>query len=169
LLFAAVGVGLVLQYAAVGLAGLHYGTEPWPAVVLPGFKTVYDDGTSILVERPTVHVVFDDGAREPVELSRLLAPLPRSHHASFLRAQCRPAALSGTDDTERCRSGAGRRWVLERAAAVAPTRSVRAVVVTWEHLRLDPASGTTVAQPLDSLSLAAPSEAVAGGAPTEGT
>jgi hypothetical protein len=165
-LFAIVGIGLALQYAAVGLAGL-YGMEPWPAVVLPGFKTVYDDGTSILVERPAVYVGFKNGDREPVELARILDPLPRSHHASFLRAQCQPATLSGTDATERCRLEAGRQWIFDRAAAVFPTRSVRTVVVTWQQLRLDPASGKTSVHPLDSLSLVPPSGAYLDETPTE--
>jgi hypothetical protein len=156
-LFGAVGLGLILQYAAVGLFGL-YGTEPWPAVVLPGFKTVYNDGDAILVERPVIYTVFANGERVPVPPSRFLSPLPRSHHPSFLRAQCRPAVLSGTQDTERCRMPDGRRWMFDRAAAVFPTRSIREVTVRWEQLQLDVSSGQRSIHPLDSLSLSPLSE-----------
>lgn len=146
---------LLLQYALVGLFGL-YGTEPWPAVVLPGFKKVYDHSEAIRVERPVLHVQLENGNRMTVPPSQFLASFPRSHHPSFLEAQCRPASLSGTAQSERCRVPEGRQWFLQRADTLFPDQSIQNVTVTWEAVRFDPRTGSMTAHPLDSLRLSAP-------------
>ena len=46
LVFVAVIIGLIAQYMLVGIIG-YYQSEPWPAFVLPGFKAVYHDGSSV--------------------------------------------------------------------------------------------------------------------------
>jgi hypothetical protein len=126
-----------VQYGLVGLVGT-YASEPWPAVVLPGFKSVYETEGEIAVEQAAFQVVFVDGGRAAIAPAQMLAPLPRSHHPSFLRAQCRPASLSGTGRTERCRHPDARRWFLARAGTLFPSRAIREVHVTWERLEIGP-------------------------------
>ena len=155
-LFVAAGLGLILQYALVGLIGIT-GAEPWPAVVLPGFKTVYDDGDTVLLERPVIYVVFANKERVAVEPSRLLSPLPRSHHPSFLQAQCRPATLSGTRISQQCQTPEGRQWIFNQAMAAFPDRPIRGITVRWERFRLNPQTGASSSVPLDSLHLSEPS------------
>jgi hypothetical protein len=151
-LFGAAALFLVLQYGLVGVVGL-IASEPWPAIVLPGFKSVYATTDAVTVDKPAIEVVFRDGNRTTVETPRFLAPMPRSHQTSFLQKQCRPASLSGTPATERCRSESGRRWFLQRASHVFPNRSVRHVDVQWQRLRFDPETGRTTRTPLGTILL----------------
>jgi len=157
-LFGAAALFLVLQYGLVGVIGL-IASEPWPAVVLPGFKSVYATTGAITVEKPAIEVVFRDGNRTTVETPRFLAPMPRSHQTTFLQKQCRPASLSGTPATERCRSESGRQWFLQRASHLFPNRPIRHVTVLWERLRFDPETGNATRTPLDTILL---SESVSG-------
>jgi len=161
-LFGAVALFLILQYGLVGVIGL-IASEPWPAVVLPGFKSVYATTEAITVETPAIEVVFRDGSRTTVETPRFLAPMPRSHQTTFLQKQCRPASLSGTPATERCRSEFGRQWFLQRAFHLFPNRPIRHVTVQWQDLRFDPETGSTTRTPLDTIllseSISAPPDA----------
>lgn len=152
-LFVAVLIFLPAQYGLVGLLGdFHYG-EPWPAVVLPGFKTVYATSGDIEVDHTTFEVLFANGETVSVSPSDVLAPLPRSHHVTFLNEQCRPARLSGSYRTERCLAPAGVGWFVSRAASLFPQRSVRRVDVIWSRLRVDPPMSTPTFMPLDTLHL----------------
>jgi hypothetical protein len=157
-LFGAAALFLVLQYGLVGVIGL-IASEPWPAVVLPGFKSVYATTDAVTVEKAAIEVVFRGGNRTAVETPRFLAPMPRSHQASFLQKQCRPASLSGTRATERCRSESGRQWFLQRASHLFPNRSVRHVNVQWQRLRFDPETGRTTRIPRATILL---SESISG-------
>lgn len=157
-LFAVAALFLLVQYGLVGVIGL-IASEPWPAIVLPGFKNVYATNEAITVERPAIEVVFRDGNRTTVETPRFLAPMPRSHQTSFLQKQCRPASLSGTPATERCRSESGRQWFLQRASHLFPSRPIRHVVVQWQRLRFDPETRGTTRTPLDTILL---SESISG-------
>lgn len=151
-LFVAAFVFLVVQYGLVGVIGL-YASEPWPAVVLPAFKSVYSTSGTFEVTQTTIDVLHVDGTRSSYAPSTFLAAMPRSHHSAFLREQCRPASLSGTDATERCRTPDGTRWFVDRASALAPTPRVRGVDVVWSRLRFTPQSSQPSATPLDTLHL----------------
>jgi hypothetical protein len=163
-LFAVAAAVLVIQYGIVGIVGV-YASEPWPAVVLPAFKQVYATSGGFRVEQAAIDVVFD--AQEPghasspdrrsVPNAEFLGMMPRSHHSSFLSEQCQPASLSGTDATETCRRPQARRWIVERASALFPHRSVARVDVVWSRLHFDPAARTSSTTPLDTLHLSAPS------------
>lgn len=158
LVFALVGAVLLLQYGVVGLVGLH-GSEPWPAVLLPGFKKIYETSEGFSMERAQIEVVFKNGTRASVPIDRFLAPLPRSHHPSFFEKQCRPASLTGTSRSERCRTPEGRRWFVARAGHLFPDRSIRGVDVVWERLRIEPETASSTTRPLDTLRISAPAAA----------
>jgi hypothetical protein len=161
-LFIAVFIGLFVQYGLVGILGVTM-SEPWPAVVLPGFKKVYDTGQDIVVEDTQIDVQFGNGMTATTRPSEFLALLPRSHHGAFLSKQCRPASLSGSAETERCTTDTGSRWFVERAETLYPNREVQRVDVVWTRLTFDrgtgdarnvPATSATVTRtPLDTLRL----------------
>ncbi len=155
-LFVVVLVALPVQYALVGVVGLRE-SEPWPAVVMPGFKSVYDGQDTLAVPGYQLEVVFadpsaDGPAREAVPVGRLLAPLPASHYPAFLSHQCRPARRSGTAATERCRRPAARRWFAQRLDALYPERDARRLDVIWGRYYRTPGAPTRYA-PRDTLSL----------------
>lgn len=149
-LFVGALVVLVVQYGLVGIVGA-VASEPWPAIVLPGFKTVYTTSGAVEVPQTTVDVLYADGTRRSMPPATFLSLLPRSHHSAFLRAQCRPASLSGTAKTERCLSPDGARWFIRRAATLAPEQTIRGVDVVWSRLRYAPNERTATTTPLDTL------------------
>ncbi|MFO8099806.1 MAG: hypothetical protein R6T83_09340 [Salinibacter sp.] len=150
--FVGVAVLLILQYGLVGLVSLSH-SEPWPSLILPGFRSAYAADDTIRIERPQIEVEFADGTRTSVSPSRLLSPLPRSHHPSFLNAQCRPSSQSGSPKTERCVDPAGSEWFLRRADQVFPSQSVTAIDVIWTDLHFVPQAQTSRSVPLDTLRL----------------
>ena len=164
-LFGGVFVFLVVQYTLVGVVGYYY-SEPWPAVVMPGFQDVWDGRGTVTVSKARLEAVFAGGARADVPVQRLLANLPRTHHPAFLRRQCRPARLSGTPATERCRRPGAARWAARRLHALFPQRRPRRLDVIWTRLTFhteQPQPGQQArsasrvrSTPLDTLSIALP-------------
>jgi hypothetical protein len=146
---------LVGQYVLVGIVSI-YASEPWPAIVLPAFKDAYATDQSFTVEKARIEVAFEDSVSSTVPASQLLGPLPRSHHPSFLSAQCRPASLSGSTQTESCRTSGGRKWFVNRAHTLFPNRSVTRVNVVWERLQFNPEAKQRSATSLDTLHLSLP-------------
>ncbi len=76
---------LPLQYGLVGIIGeLH--SEPWPAFVFPGFKSVYSTGTGVEIEQHLFRVYSEDG--EMIQEGRpqeLFPDLPLSQIPGFMR------------------------------------------------------------------------------------
>jgi len=160
---------LCVQYAVVGIVGWH-ASEPWPAVVLPGFKSVYEEEGVVTIQAPRFVAHFPDGDTATVQTSAVLAPLPRSHHASFLRAQCRPSSLSGTTRTEVCQHPEGASWLVDRVQAHVPDRLVAGVEIVWERVEMRRGAGrgvTTHRTPLDTLTVR-PSAALRASSPPVG-
>lgn len=154
-LFRIAFVVLIVQYALVGIVGV-YASEPWPAIVLPAFKSTYAADGSFSVEKARFEVVFEGELSSTVPSVQFLAPLPRSHHPSFLDEQCRPQSLSGRERTESCRPPEGKQWFIDRARSLYPSQSVESVNVVWERLRFNPKSKQQAATPLDTLHLSLP-------------
>lgn len=150
-LFIFVLILLPVQYGLIGVIGHYYDAEPWPAIVLPGFKHVYSTDDAFEVDHTAVEVQFADGEQASVSSSAFLAPFPRSHHSAFLQVQCKPTALSERADTERCLEPEGQRWFTSRAADLFPERDVRQVDVVWSRLRFEPPTSTLI--PQDTLRL----------------
>lgn len=84
-LFIAVIIWLPLQYGIVGIVGFYH-SEPWPAFVFPGFKSVYvyDEGFEI---SRTQFEVFTADSDEPVILipQQLFGDIPLSQVPGFVR------------------------------------------------------------------------------------
>ncbi|PEN12316.1 hypothetical protein CRI94_14945 [Longibacter salinarum] len=152
-LFVFIFAGLIAQYALVGVMGT-VASEPWPAVVLPGFKSVYDNGDEIVFDKASIQIRFTDGGSAIVRTPMFLHEMPGSHHAVFLSRQCRPASLSGTRATERCMRDEKRQWFVSRAHTFFPDRSVKSVDIVWSRLRFAPnVDAEPRHTPLDTLRL----------------
>lgn len=137
---------LPLQYGLVGLVGVM-DAEPWPAVVLPGFKRVLDDGERHAVRHVACVVWFEDGTSRPVASADLLHVLPRSHHAAFFRTYAAPGTPPSPALTD---------WLRDQLDALFPDRLPVHLDLVWEDLDYAFGQGATPARavPTDSLSLA---------------
>ncbi len=84
-IFTAVLIWLPLQYGIVGVAG-YYHSEPWPAFVFPGFKSVhvFEEGFEI---GQTRFEVYRQEGEEPVSLQpqQLFSGIPLSQVPGFMR------------------------------------------------------------------------------------
>jgi len=152
LLFLVVLVLLPIQYGLVGLLGADVG-EPWPAVVLPGFKSVWQNGEKITIPRAAFNVRFASGETETVDPALVLAGLPASHHLAVMRRQYTPASMSGTKRTETGALHASRRWLANRLLDLLPGRDIIGADVVWysfEYRRTEHASREI---PLDTLKI----------------
>jgi len=157
-IFTAVLILLPIQYALVGIIE-HYHSEPWPALVLPAFQSVWDQESAITVDHATLEATFSDGRRVPIPSDALLVDLPASQHLGFFRMQCQPASLSGTTRTERCTRTDAASWMRKRIDSMYPDRSVRRLDVIWKRSMYPPprsaerTSPSVHTVPLDTLSL----------------
>ncbi|MEX2641447.1 MAG: hypothetical protein WD266_12215 [Balneolales bacterium] len=80
-------VFLPVQYGFVGLAG-HLGmVEPWPALVFPGFKNVYDGEEGITLVYSRLSVILADSSRQAVPVPEFLRAVPHSHHRAIMAGQ----------------------------------------------------------------------------------
>jgi hypothetical protein len=109
--FIAVLIYLPLQYGIVGIVG-YYHSEPWPAFVFPGFKSVHDNGFEI--QQPYFEV-FAEGAEEPERVlpQDFFPELPLSQVPGFLRTHFQSA-----EDVQQLSSGA-KNWLKHHAVEVA--------------------------------------------------
>jgi hypothetical protein len=149
-LFLIVFALLPIQYGLVGLLGAHWG-EPWPAVVLPGFKSIWQDGEKFAMPRTAFNVRFASGEAETVDPALVLAGLPASHHLAVMRRQFTPASMSGTKDTETGALLESRRWLAGRLAELFPGREAVGADVIWRSMEYSRAEGATRDISLDTL------------------
>lgn len=124
-IFIGAGLFLILQYAAVGVVGYYY-SEPWPAFVFPGFKSVhvFDDGFE--VARFEFHFPAANADTVVVTPQALFSEIPDSQLPGFLRTRFGYGVEHLTLTTE------SRLWLKEQAAQVTGFKPERMSVV---HLR----------------------------------
>lgn len=137
-LFTIALVGLVLQYVAVGVADLAGRTEPWPAIVMPGFKGVWDAQTQFDVPEASLYVSFADGSTEQAYVGEVFQPIPASHHLGILRRQFMPSRMSGTERTEQGRHPATRPWLTARLEDIFDDRRSEQMDVVWYRTHYSP-------------------------------
>jgi hypothetical protein len=100
---------LPLQYAVVGIVG-YYKSEPWPAFVFPGFKSIYVYGGTYQINQYLVEVENRYG--QPVRVftpQQFFYEIPNSQVSGFLRANLDSEEDVNAFDTET------RQWFVERA------------------------------------------------------
>lgn len=116
---------LPLQYALVGLGTLVGLGEPWPAVVQPGFQSVWDGGGAVTVLSPEFRVVFDDGDSADAPPRRVFASVPASHHLGIMRTHFDPSKNETVDPRTRS-------WLGDRFEALFGRRPARTKVIWYE-------------------------------------
>jgi hypothetical protein len=83
--FIAVLIFLPLQYAIVGIAG-YYHSEPWPAFVFPGFKSVHVFGQGFEIGQTRFEVYrSEDDEPEVLQPQELFPAIPLSQIPGFMR------------------------------------------------------------------------------------
>jgi len=152
-LFIAVLAILPLQYGLVGLTGLLGWMEPWPAVVLPGFKGVADRLEHFELQQAVLEAYFTDSTTTYVPVNDLFESIPSSHHLGVLRRQFRPASMSGTSETEQALHPEIRSWLSDRLARLYPERTTERLDVVWFQIRFSPTGVLSDATPIDTLRL----------------
>ncbi|MDQ7039556.1 MAG: hypothetical protein Q9M35_01265 [Rhodothermus sp.] len=154
-LFWVLAVLLPLQYALVGLVQLQGGAEPWPLLVMPGFKATWHEGMPLLAHQVTFVVHQPEGTIQRLPADAVLARLPYSHHRAMLEAFFRPASLSGLPTTERIRQRDATRWLWNRLQTLTGSAPAR-VDIVWAQLRIIPDTDSLQVLPLDTLTLQQP-------------
>lgn len=152
-LFAAALLFLPVQYGLVGLASLMGLSEPWPAVVLPGFQSVLDRTEHVEVRQAAFEVRFADGSMESLSPAEVFRPLPPSHHLGMLRRQFMPASISGTPRTEQAVHPDTRMWLRSQVNSLFPARPIEQIDVVWYLARYGPNGAFWGAAPVDTLHL----------------
>lgn len=122
MLFVLALVGLPIQ-----LAYAKYGTEPYPAVVLPGFGAAAHLGDYVTTKEFEVRVEFANGETADVEVTDLFGGVPGHRARGFLR---NVAPATG----EPKESPAVRRWMRANLAERYDRRP-RGLVVEWRERR----------------------------------
>jgi len=85
ILFIALLLFLPLQYGMVGIIG-ELQSEPWPAFVFPGFKSVYSTGSSVEIEQQYFRIYTEDREiKREVRPQDLFPELPLSQIPGFIR------------------------------------------------------------------------------------
>ena len=114
-LFIIILIFLPLQYAMVGIVGF-YSSEPWPAFVFPGFKSIYVYGDNYQINQFIVEVeTGETRIRREFTPQQFFYEIPNSQVAGFLRSNFDTTRGSETLET------ATRQWVRERARELVDT------------------------------------------------
>ena len=129
------------------------GGEPWPALVLPGFKNVWDDGNTISMPVADFRIYFGDGTHDVADPRIVLSSIPASHHLAIMRRQFCPASISGSTGTERGRLPETRQWLATRIADLYPGKKPVRVHVEWRRLELSQGDNFPGSVPLDTLKI----------------
>ncbi len=111
-IFITVMIWLPVQYGIVGIVG-YYQSEPWPAFVFPGFKSVYVYNEGFEIEQAYIEVWTEQG-EPPVRLlpQEFFPELPLSQVPGFMRTHFL------TDETNRQFSNQAKRWLYQQAVQV---------------------------------------------------
>lgn len=151
--FLALFVLLPVQYALVGVVSVWKGQEPWPALVMPGFKQVWHRGETVRLEKASLLATFVDGSSQAVEAAALLSPIPRSHHRALLELQFKPLGRGEEQHEVRAAQDEVKKWVVSRLEELYPGRKPAQLEVVWFTLevRVEAAGAEAEAVPLDTL------------------
>lgn len=150
ILFIVAAGALLVQYGIIGLLSLGSG-EPWPAVIQPGFKNVWDGRDTVRIPRADLEVRMASGETKPLPVDRLFDGIPASHHLGILRAQFQPSSLSGTSSTERALAPDTRLWLREQISRLFPDEQALLMLAVWKEVQFDHSSRALSTRSLDTL------------------
>ncbi len=115
---------LPLQYAAVGIVGVLK-SEPWPALVLPAFKSVFDQKSEIVIWEVRFLAARKDTAYSlKIEPSMFFNEIEESQLLGFLRTHF-------ADSLQVHLSNAGKKWMKNRINQIYPLWKGSSLQVKW--------------------------------------
>ncbi len=120
---------LPFQYMMVGIVGV-LDSEPWPAFVLPGFKSVYATQEHVEITEPRFVALMpaDTAEQAEVDVYHLFEGLPTSQMQGFLRSNF-------SNQTEF--SSEARVWLEHRLKKMYPQKKFSALKVEWIQVTYD--------------------------------
>jgi hypothetical protein len=123
LIFITLFIILPVQYGLVGIIGVMK-SEPWPAFVFPGFKSVYVFESGFEIDQTFIEV-YPENRDDPVILLpyKLFRELPRSQISGFMRAHFSDADMIETLSQE------AKNWIQTQAYRALESRPVRMDIV----------------------------------------
>ena len=125
-IFIGTGLFLILQYTIVGVVGYIH-SEPWPAFIFPGFRSVlvFDDGFE--VSRFEFHFPAADSDTTVVTPQQLFSELPDSQLPGFLRTRF------GQHEKNLAFSNESRLWLKEQAVRATGVMPEQMMVVQFRE------------------------------------
>lgn len=116
---------LPLQYGVVGITSM-INTEPWPALVLPAFKTVFGNEDRIIVPRLELYV--ENNKKESgieIRPEALFKGIEKSQLQGFYRTHLQDSAAAARWN------GATRRWIRLKLEENSPVARAERLRVRW--------------------------------------
>lgn len=113
----------------VGIVGVLH-SEPWPAFVLPGFKSVYEAKGQVEITSPKFFVKWQNShvSKKEIAASTLFSGLQQSQLQGFIRSN-----FSQTDYSPEARN-----WLKKRLLQIYPDSSIAALEVAWIPISYQP-------------------------------
>jgi hypothetical protein len=118
---------LPFQYMIVGIAGV-LDSEPWPAFVLPGFKSVYATQDHVEMTEPRFTALAPANTVVEVDVHQLFKGLPTSKMQGFLKSNF-------SNQTEY--SSEAKEWLEHRLGKLYPRKKFSALKVEWIQIIYD--------------------------------
>ncbi|NBC64405.1 MAG: hypothetical protein GVY07_01920 [Bacteroidetes bacterium] len=114
---------LPIQYALVGVIGLN-NSEPWPAFVFPGFKSVFATEGNVEIDEARLFAVKDNDPHKRTEIapSNLFEGLPASQLQGFLRSNF---------NKQKEFSDEAKQWMRDQLERLYPGQSFSSLNVEW--------------------------------------
>ncbi|HLR90737.1 MAG TPA: hypothetical protein VK040_07240 [Balneolaceae bacterium] len=112
---------LILQYGVVGLAG-YYHSEPWPAFVFPGFRSVLDFEEGFEISRYELYFIQAGGDTTVITPAELFYGIPDSQRPGFMRRRF------GDDAEDLLFTAESREWIKGRVEHMTGYRPEQMVV-----------------------------------------
>jgi len=114
---------LPIQYALVGVIGLN-GSEPWPAFVFPGFKSVFATEDNVEIDEARFFAITDNDQQKRTEIapSHLFEGLPASQLQGFLRSNF---------NKQKEFSDEAKQWFRDQLERLYPGQSFSSLNIEW--------------------------------------
>lgn len=140
LIFIVLMIFLPLQYAVVGWVGLQK-SEPWPALVLPAFKSVFDANDKITVDQVKFYLENNENANGfEIEPATLFSGVPDSQLQGFFRTHFSDSTAIAAYSNET------RQWLMKKINEQYPNYSPGVLQIQWKQKICD-ASSVSQADP----------------------
>jgi hypothetical protein len=127
---------LVLQYAVVGIVG-YKKSEPWPALVLPAFKSVYSTDDLLYVDQLEFYVENNkNGQLIEVYPGSLFQDVNKSQLQGFLRTHFKDSLTTASFNANT------RQWLKKRLKQDQSNQKICRLTIRWVRKMFSPTQNT---------------------------